>query len=129
MITRILIVDDMKFWRRYLTQEFLKQGVEVNCVENGRLAVEKIKQDDDFDAIIMDKQMPVMDGLKAARQIRELGYKNTIIGYSSMKSQEDKKKGLAAGMTDYLPKSSEVKPLMELLYDLGVLESLEEEEC
>ena len=93
------------------------EGASCEIVENGRLAVERFQQsaEGEFDAILMDVQMPVMNGHEAARAIRTLE-KNTgqhipIIAMTANAFAEDEKAALDAGMDAHI-----AKPLnMELL--------------
>ena len=88
-------------------------GLEVDLAENGQQAVEKAHSDR-YAVILMDIQMPKMDGLEATRQIRQLpGYQATpIVAMTANAFAEDKNRCFAAGMDDYLTKP--VKP--ESLY-------------
>jgi CheY-like chemotaxis protein len=71
----------------------------------------------EFDLILMDVQMPVMDGLTATRRLRECeGLRQTpIIGLTAGAMEEDRGKCLAAGMTDYLSKPVDWDRLLALL--------------
>ena len=74
-------------------------------VENGQEALETVKQQM-YDLILMDMQMPVMNGFEATRKIRELiEYKDTpIIALTAFAMKGDREKCLDAGATDYIPK-------------------------
>ena len=97
-------------------QELLEiEGASCEIVVNGRLAVERFQQEPEaFDAILMDVQMPVMNGHEAAKAIRALeapGKRVPIIAMTANAFAEDEKAALNAGMDVHVP-----KPLdMELL--------------
>jgi two-component system sensor histidine kinase/response regulator len=90
----------------------------VLAVSNGKEAVDAIGRSV-FDVILMDVQMPVMDGLTAARRIR-LGEKSSglhipIIALTARALKEDREICIAAGMDEYLPKPIQTEDLMRLL--------------
>ena len=93
------------------------EGASCELVENGKLALERFaaSEENEFDAILMDVQMPVMNGYDAAREIRKLTREDAaripIIAMTANAFVEDKKEALRAGMNIHL-----AKPLdMELL--------------
>ncbi|WP_051295385.1 hybrid sensor histidine kinase/response regulator [Azonexus hydrophilus] len=109
----ILLVEDEPI-NREIAQMLLEDvGLAVDMAENGQQAVEKACSGD-YDAILMDMQMPVLDGLDATRQIRQLsGCETTpILAMTANAFAEDKERCFNAGMNDFLSKP--VKP--EILY-------------
>lgn len=105
---RILIVEDNEL-NRYVACLSLKM---LNCTvveaENGKIAIELLKQEP-FDLIIMDVQMPVMDGLEATRSIRdELKLTTPIVALTANAFRHNAEQYLSAGMNDYI-----VKPFLE----------------
>ena len=106
----VLLVEDNKV-NQMVAQSFLqKMGAEVTSVENGELALTHLqKQRVRYDAILMDCQMPVMDGYQAAQQIRsgvagKVHQSSFILALTANAMQGDKEKCLDAGMDDYLSK-------------------------
>ncbi|KAB0666219.1 response regulator [Oryzomonas japonica] len=103
----ILVADDVEVNRMVALAILEKQGHRVTLATNGQEAVAAYAAGR-FDAILMDVQMPVMDGLQATRQIRELekaaGRKCPILALTAYAGQEDREKCLAAGMDGYLSK-------------------------
>lgn len=118
---RILIVDDNEI-NLEIEYEVLKDaGFLVDTAEDGSVAVEKIKQSapGDYDLILMDIQMPVMDGYSATRAIREM--KNPalagipIIAVSANAFEEDKKMAMESGMNAHLAKPLDTERLYKLI--------------
>ncbi len=102
----ILVAEDQLINRKIVNQLLSKKGWEVTLAENGKEAVDKAR-DQDFDIILMDVQMPEMDGLDATRMIRkhEKGQKHTpIIAMTAHAMKGDKEKCLAVGMDFYVSK-------------------------
>ncbi len=104
---RILLVEDNAVNRTIATRLLQKRGHLVIAVENGALAVEATASDH-FDVVLMDVQMPVMDGLTATTRIRDrehtTGVHLPIIAVTAHALDQDRQRCLAAGMDDYLPK-------------------------
>jgi CheY-like chemotaxis protein len=114
---RILVVEDEKVNQRIIAH-FLKQmGVESVLAEDGHAAVEKATRES-WDAVLMDCQLPGIDGLEATRQIRaELGSRQLpIIALTANAGTEDRKACLAAGMDDFLTKPVRVELLAGVLH-------------
>ena len=104
---RILLVEDNAVNRTIATRLLEKHGHQVIAVENGALAVEATASER-FDIVLMDVQMPVMDGLTATTQIRTrehgTGDHVPIIAVTAHALDQDRRRCLGAGMDDYLPK-------------------------
>lgn len=110
---RILIVDDNQINQEIVQQLLEPFKFEIELAENGQIALNKINQAK-FDLILMDVQMPVMDGLEATAIIRKLSGWETvpILAMTANAFEEDRRKCIEAGMNDHL-----VKPLEpEILY-------------
>jgi PAS domain S-box-containing protein len=107
---RILVVDDNEVNRQIAEELLRKAGAEVVLAENGEQAVASV-QEGKFDAVLMDIQMPVMDGLTATGFIRSLGVPGLdslpIIAMTAHAMTGDREKSLAAGMNDHLAKPIE----------------------
>lgn len=103
---KVLVVDDRRDIR-YLAQHFIeKAGGEVVTATNGREAVDIVMSNagNDIDVIVMDMQMPVMDGYEAATEIRNQGCGKPIIALTANAMNSDRDECLAAGCTDYTTK-------------------------
>jgi CheY-like chemotaxis protein/HPt (histidine-containing phosphotransfer) domain-containing protein len=101
---RILVTDDNEMNRLVATTLLKNYGAVVDEAQNGIEAIEKLKTQS-FDLVLMDVQMPVMDGIEATRLIRENINKNLpIIALTALALQSDESKFFKAGMNDYLSK-------------------------
>ena len=115
---RILIAEDNTINQFILEELLAPTKATVVMVENGKLALEAV-QKESFDLVLMDMQMPVMDGITATRSIRELGTEMAhtlpIIAVTANAMAEEKSLGLEAGMNDYLTKPIEPQALQAIM--------------
>jgi CheY-like chemotaxis protein/signal transduction histidine kinase len=103
---KILLVEDYKHSQIIVTRLLKKNDFDtIVVVENGQEALDAVKQQH-YDLILMDMQMPVMNGFEATKKIRELKqYKDTpIVALTAFAMKGDREKCLDAGTTDYIPK-------------------------
>ena len=123
---RVLLVEDNSMNREIATAILEEAGFKVDTAENGAIAVEKVTYYPEgfYDVILMDIQMPVMDGYTATRKIRSLENKAIakipIITVSANAFDEDRQTSLEAGMNGHLAKPIVVDELLEVLG--GILE-------
>jgi len=115
----ILIAEDQLINRKVVTQFLQKKGWQVHAVENGKEAFEMVKKDPlRFFMILMDVQMPIMDGFTATVNIREFEKSSKshvpIIAMTALAMKGDKEKCIAAGMDDYLTKPINPEDLYEI---------------
>jgi two-component system sensor histidine kinase/response regulator len=100
----ILLAEDNKINQKLVKAILIKAGHKVDIVENGRDAVEKVKQIP-YDLVLMDVQMPEMDGIQAAQLIRQEGFSDLpIIALTANAFAKDKEKCLKYGMNHFITK-------------------------
>ncbi len=112
---KILLAEDYKHSQIIVTRLLKKNNFEsIVVVENGEEAV-KMCVEDKFDLILMDMQMPIMNGFEAMEKIRQMqGYEKTpIIALTAFAMKGDREKCIEAGATDYIPKPIDSKEFIE----------------
>ena len=118
--TRILLVEDNSVNQRVALRVLQKLATDVTIANNGAEALERIAEST-YDAVLMDCQMPVMDGFTATRRIRELERQNAcgkrlpIIALTANVMSEDRENCIAAGMDAHLGKPIEPAKLIDCL--------------
>lgn len=120
---KVLLVEDNEMNREIGTEILEEAGLIVDTAEDGEFAVKAVTEKGVlyYDFILMDIQMPVMDGYEATKAIRELpdGDKVTIIALSANAFEEDVKKSLECGMNGHSAKPIDVKVLFEIMKNLS----------
>ncbi|PHQ33940.1 hybrid sensor histidine kinase/response regulator [Rhodopirellula bahusiensis] len=115
--TSVLVVDDRRDIR-YLAQHFIeKAGSTVYTATNGQEAIDFIESPDSppVDLIVMDMQMPVMDGYEATTELRRRKCKLPIIALTANAMKSDREECLAAGCTDYTTKPLDQQKLIQMI--------------
>jgi CheY-like chemotaxis protein len=114
-----LVVDDRRDIR-FLSQHFLEQaGARVKTAQNGLEAIEMIVEaqndGEPFDVIVLDMQMPEMDGYEAAARLRSMGIQTPIIALTAGAMKGDREDCLKAGCDEYLSKPIDGRSLVEIV--------------
>jgi CheY-like chemotaxis protein len=111
-VGRVLIAEDSRDTQRILAFMLARAGLQFEIVDTGQRAVDRALAGH-FDVVLMDMQMPEMDGYAAVRCLREQGYSQPIIALTAHAMRADEEKCLAAGCTDYLTKPIDPETLVE----------------
>ncbi|WP_374077403.1 response regulator [Bdellovibrio bacteriovorus] len=115
---RILLVEDVVDNQALMVHFLNLAGAKVEVADNGHDGVAKALEGN-FDAVLMDIQMPLMDGYEATRQLRAQGYKTPIIALTAHALNEERDKSIEAGCDDHLSKPVEFNTLIEHLVKLA----------
>ncbi len=101
---RILIVEDNEINQKVICALIKRLGAEYELCVNGEEAVERMAHNNKFDVILMDIQMPIMDGYTATKKIRDFNKEIPIIALTANAFSEHKKLSIEVGMDDFLTK-------------------------
>jgi CheY-like chemotaxis protein len=105
---RILLAEDSPDNQRLISRVLERAGADVQIADNGLVAVEQalaaVERGCPFDVILMDIQMPVLDGYDATKQLRAKSYKGAIIALTAHAMPEDEARSRAAGCDDFATK-------------------------
>nr|GMD03191.1 two-component response regulator ARR22-like [Ipomoea batatas] len=115
---RALVVDDDTTTQMVHKMLLKKYGVEAQVAKNGEEAVELHRSGACFDLLLMDKSMPVKDGVNATRELRELGVKSMIVGVTSHGPGAVRDEFMAAGLDECLMKPLGVDMVLRLINKL-----------
>lgn len=112
----ILVVEDGKVNQIVITKQLNDAGACVEIAENGKIAVDKITANPaGYDIVLMDMQMPVMDGYEAAFRLRQSGYDRPIIAVTAHALTGDREKTLTVGCNAYLTKPVDKRQLIDTI--------------
>ncbi|MEX2169588.1 MAG: response regulator [Pirellulales bacterium] len=114
--SRVLLVEDGESNRQLIRVVLQEAGAKVVCAENGQEGLEAECRDS-FDLILMDMQMPVMDGYTAAERLRDRGCTIPILALTAHAMRGDKEKCFAAGCSGYLTKPINIDKLVQAVAD------------
>lgn len=124
----ILVVDDGKANRRLIRLILERAGCNVSEAENGKLGYEAAMQGN-FDVVLMDMQMPVMDGYRATKMLRDHGYQRSVIALTANAMKGDQQKCADAGCDGFLAKPVDMDQLLSVLQDKLVQQGKEKVEA
>lgn len=120
----VLLVEDNEFNREIAGELLINYGFKVDYASNGLVAVEKVEAsiNDPYDVVLMDIQMPIMDGYDATKEIRKLENEELrnvpIIAMTANAFDDDRKKALSSGMNEFLSKPIDIKEFFSTLKNL-----------
>ncbi len=120
---RALLAEDVEINREILLAMLEDTGIDIECAENGRIAVDKFKQNPDaFDIILMDIQMPQLNGYEATKEIRLIDHDAArnipIVAMTANVFKEDVEACLACGMNAHVGKPIDLDELIKTLHTL-----------
>jgi len=123
----ILVVEDVELNQRLLTAILRRAGAEVDVASDGKAGMESalraMREGRPHDLVLMDMQMPVMDGYAAVQALRRAGYRRPIVALTAHAMSTDRERCLAAGCTDYETKPIQSAHLLDTCRRLLALES------
>ncbi len=111
---KVLLVDDSPDNRILISAYLNKTGAQVSTAEDGRKGVE-LAQGEAVDVVLMDIQMPLMDGHEAMKTLRASGFSRPIVALTAHAMKEERERCFESGCTDYLTKPISKKQLIEVL--------------
>lgn len=114
---KILLVEDNELNFEIAKTVLEEAGFIIDGASNGKEAVDKASNNT-YDVILMDIQMPIMDGYEATKELRRLGNRTPIIAMTANAFSEDKKKAKEVGMDGYIPKPIDVKTLVSTIMSI-----------
>lgn len=109
---RILIVEDDQLSSRFLATVLRDSQADLVYARNGNEAVDMVRENGDLDLILMDVQLPGMNGNEAATRIRQFNEQIPIIAQTAHAMSEDKDKSINAGCDDYITKPINISLLL-----------------
>ena len=115
---RFLCAEDNEINAEILEELLKMEGATCKIYDDGEKIVEAFKESNDYDAILMDVQMPIMNGYEATRLIREMDKKILIIAMTANAFSEDIQHSLEAGMNAHVSKPVDMKVLKKTIFDL-----------
>ena len=111
---RLLLVEDSEDNQILISQILLPTGIHIDFANDGRAGV-KMALQGDYDAILMDIQMPYLDGYQATRQLRQAGFNRPILAITAHVRDDERETSLKMGCDDHLTKPINRRRLIESL--------------
>lgn len=111
---RVLLVEDGETNRDLVSLVLTQAGASVECAENGQIGIQ-LAMFEQFDLILMDMQMPVMDGYTATAKLRSLGFNIPILALTAHAMRGDEEKCLKAGCSGYITKPIQIDEMIEVI--------------
>jgi CheY-like chemotaxis protein len=117
---KVLLVEDTRINRIILRKVLQNLNIQCDEAENGQVAVDFYKEGRTYDLVLMDKEMPVMDGHEATRQLRMMGVKTPIVALTGNALATDRQSFFEAGVDDFQTKPLSRDKLVQVLARYGV---------
>lgn len=102
-MAKILLAEDDEFISRMINMRMTLRGHEIDLAVNGQEALDKALSGN-YDLILMDMHMPVMDGHEATQLLRDKGYDGLIVAVTASVMSADSEKAIKSGCDEYIPK-------------------------
>jgi len=115
---RVLVVDDVESNLHVAKGLLNPYGLHIETVKSGFDAIEKIENDNNYDIVFMDHMMPVMDGIKTTRILRNMGYKNPIVALTANAVVGQEEMFLSSGFDGFISKPIDSCELNRILIEL-----------
>ena len=121
MLKKVIVIDDSALIHQMYKMVLMRYKCEIITAQNGQDGLEKLAKNPDADLILLDINMPLMNGLEFIKKVREIGKYDTvpIVIVSTEGKEEDTMRGLALGAKGYVKKPfqpSDMHALIEKLY-------------
>lgn len=110
----VLLAEDNANNQQLIAMYLHKMGARISIVENGEQAVNAVLSNQ-FDLVLMDMQMPVMDGIEATKILRQKGYRGPIVALTANTMKEDKQACINAGCNEFISKPVNRQIFIEML--------------
>jgi len=124
---RLLLAEDSVHNQRLIARVLQQAGARLDVVANGQLAVDQalgaLREGRPYDVVLMDVDMPVLDGLTATRTLRDAGYTSPILALTAHRLSDERERCLAEGCDDVATKPIDWPSLFEQLATLGAYRS------
>ncbi len=115
VVARVLLAEDNATNQVYISHFLIERGFALETAENGVEVIEMLENSGPFDVILMDVQMPEMDGLEATKKIRDAGNDIPIIALTAYAMEGDREKFIDCGMDDYASKPVNIDELVRII--------------
>lgn len=113
---KILIAEDIASNYNFLRLLLKRSRVDLVWVENGQDAVDKVESGENFDLVLLDINLPLMNGYDVARNLKRMSPKLPIIAQTAYALEGDREKALLAGCDDYVPKPIVISTLLRKMH-------------
>jgi CheY-like chemotaxis protein len=112
---KILLAEDNKANQMFMKVIFKKLNIDFEIVDNGEEVIKLLKQNKQFDIILMDINMPVLDGIEATKIVRDMKKDIPIIALTASVLKDEKDRYILVGMNDVLEKPLDIEKLKKVI--------------